>query len=83
MFALELAMGLLLGLGPLQRAQDTFYVGNLEDVRRVYQQRFIDTYAKVACAKLYDRKTPSPPRVCSTTGCCRSSKRTRLSCCAC
>ena len=57
-FALELAMGLLLGLGPLQRAQDTFYVGNLEGVGRVYQQRFIDTYAKVACAKLYDRKTP-------------------------
>ena len=25
---------------------------------RVYQQTFIDTYAKVACAKLYDRKTP-------------------------
>ena len=58
MFALELAMGLLLGLGPLQRALDTFYVGNLEGVRQVYQQRFIDTYAKVVCAKLYDRKTP-------------------------
>jgi transposase InsO family protein len=27
-------------------------------VRRVYQQTFIDTYTKVACAKLYDRKTP-------------------------
>ncbi len=25
---------------------------------RVYQQTFIDTYAKVARAKLYDRKTP-------------------------
>jgi transposase InsO family protein len=38
--------------------QDTFYVGNLTGVGRVYQQTFIDTYAKVACAKLYDRKTP-------------------------
>jgi transposase InsO family protein len=38
--------------------QDTFYVGNLKGVGRVYQQTFIDTYAKVACAKLYDRKTP-------------------------
>ena len=38
-------------------AQDTFYVGNLEGVGRVYQQTFIDTYSKVACAKLYDRKT--------------------------
>jgi hypothetical protein len=39
-------------------AQDTFYVGNLKGVGRVYQQTFIDTYAKVACAKLYDRKSP-------------------------
>jgi hypothetical protein len=39
-------------------AQDTSYVGNLKGVGRVYQQTFIDTYAKVACAKLYDRRTP-------------------------
>jgi transposase InsO family protein len=28
------------------------------DVGRIYQQTFIDTYSKVAFAKLYDRKTP-------------------------
>jgi transposase InsO family protein len=39
-------------------AQDTFYVGNLKGVGRIYQQTFIDTYAKVAFTKLYDRKTP-------------------------
>ena len=39
-------------------AQDTFYVGNLKGVGRVYQQTFVDTYAKVAFIKLYDRKTP-------------------------
>src|SRR3954468_4839337 len=39
-------------------AQDTFYVGTLKGVGRIYQQTFIDTYTKVACAKLYDRKTP-------------------------
>jgi transposase len=39
-------------------AQDTFYVGPLKGVGRVYQQSFIDPYAKVAFAKLYDRKTP-------------------------
>ena len=39
-------------------AQDTFYVGNLKGVGRIYQQTFIDTYAKVGFAKLYDRKTP-------------------------
>ena len=39
-------------------AHDTFYVGNMKGVGRIYQQTFIDTYAKVAFAKLYDRKTP-------------------------
>jgi hypothetical protein len=38
-------------------AQATFYVGTLKGVGRVYQETFIDTYAKVAFAKLYDRKT--------------------------
>ena len=38
-------------------AQDTFYVGTLKGVGRVYQQTFIDTYAKVGFAKLYDVKT--------------------------
>lgn len=38
--------------------QDTFYVGTLKGVGRIYQQSFIDTYSKVAFAKLYDRKTP-------------------------
>ncbi len=37
-------------------AQDTYYVGNLKGVGRIYQQTFIDTYSKVALAKLYDRK---------------------------
>ncbi|AKM33256.1 integrase (plasmid) [Pandoraea faecigallinarum] len=41
-------------------AQDTFYVGTLKGVGRVYQQTFVDTYSKVAFAKLYDRKTPLP-----------------------
>jgi hypothetical protein len=39
-------------------AQDTFYVGTLKGVGRIYQQTAIDTYSKVAFAKLYDRKTP-------------------------
>ncbi|WP_323993344.1 IS481 family transposase [Nguyenibacter sp. L1] len=39
-------------------AQDTFYVGTLKGVGRVYQQTFVDTYSKVGFAKLYDRKTP-------------------------
>ena len=39
-------------------AQDTFYVGPLKGVGRIYQQTFIDTYSTVGFAKLYDRKTP-------------------------
>jgi transposase InsO family protein len=38
-------------------AQDTFYVGTLKGVGRIYQQTFVDTYSKVAFAKLYDHKT--------------------------
>ena len=38
--------------------QDTFYVGNMKGLGHTYQQTFIDTYAKAAFAKLYDRKTP-------------------------
>src|SRR5215203_1785218 len=37
-------------------AQDTYYVGTIKGVGRIYQQTFIDTYSKVAHAKLYDRK---------------------------
>jgi transposase InsO family protein len=37
-------------------AQDTFYVGTLKGVGRIYQQTVIDTYTRVAFAKLYDRK---------------------------
>src|SRR3954454_21326703 len=37
-------------------AQDTYYVGMIKGVGRIYQQTFIDTYTKVALVKLYDRK---------------------------
>ena len=39
-------------------SQDTFYVGTLKGVGRVYQQTFVDTYSKVAAAKLYTTKAP-------------------------
>jgi transposase InsO family protein len=39
-------------------AQDTFYVGTLKGVGRIYQQTFIDTYSAVGFAKLYTSKTP-------------------------
>src|SRR6185295_19422188 len=37
-------------------AQDTYYVGTLKGVGRIYQQTFIDTYSKLALVKLHDRK---------------------------
>jgi len=37
-------------------AQDTYYVGTIKGVGRIYQQTVIDTYTKVGFAKLYDRK---------------------------
>lgn len=39
-------------------SQDTFYVGTLKGVGRIYQQTYVDTYSKVAFAKLYPNKTP-------------------------
>ena len=37
-------------------AQDTYYVGYIKGVWQIYQQTFIDTYSRVAFAKVYDRK---------------------------
>ena len=39
-------------------SQDTFYVGTIKGVGRIYQQTFVDTYSKWATAKLYPTKTP-------------------------
>lgn len=38
-------------------SQDTYYVGHIKGVGRIYQQTFIDTYSKVAILKLYTSKT--------------------------
>jgi hypothetical protein len=63
--------------------QDTFYVGTLQGVGRVYQQTFTDTYAKVAFAKLYDRKTRSPRPSSSMIGWCHFMTSTASVCRAC
>ena len=63
-------------------SQDTFYVGTLKSAGRVFQQSFIDTYTRVAHAKLYlaledidhtKTKAKSPP----TNGICRSGSMDR------
>jgi transposase InsO family protein len=37
-------------------SQDTYYVGTIKGVGRIYQQTFVDTYTRVGFAKLYDQK---------------------------
>ena len=38
-------------------SQDTYYVGTIKGIGRIYQQTVIDTYSRVAEAKLYQDKT--------------------------
>ena len=38
-------------------SQDTYFVGTIKGIGRIYQQTFIDTYCKVGIAKLYTEKT--------------------------
>ena len=58
--------------------EDTFYVGTLKGVGRIYRQTFIDTDSKVGFAKLYDRKRRCQPPTSSMIGGCRSSSSTRF-----
>jgi hypothetical protein len=62
-------------------AQDTFYVGTLKGVGRIYQQTFIDTYTKVAQVNSTIARTLWWRPTCLMTKCCRSSKRTTFGCC--
>ncbi len=39
-------------------SQDTFYVGYLKGVGRIYQQTVVDTYSSVTFAKVYTAKVP-------------------------
>ena len=38
-------------------SQDTYYVGTMKGVGKIYQQTFVDTYSRVAHCKLYTEKT--------------------------
>jgi transposase InsO family protein len=38
-------------------SQDTYYVGTMKGVGKVYQQTFVDTYSRIAICKLYTEKT--------------------------
>src|SRR5690242_4654458 len=64
-------------------AQDTFYVGTLKGVGRVYQQTFIDTYAKSPSPNSMTARRRSPPPRSSMTGWCRSTRSTASGYAAC
>ena len=38
-------------------SQDSYYVGTIKGVGRIFQQTFVDTYSRIAFAKLYTEKT--------------------------
>jgi hypothetical protein len=38
-------------------SQDTYYVGDMKGIGRIYQQTFVETYRRVAIVKLYSEKT--------------------------
>ena len=38
-------------------SQDSYYVGNMKGVGKIYQQTFVDTYSRVAQVKLYTEKS--------------------------
>ena len=64
-------------------SQETFYVGNLKGVGRIYQQTFVDTYSKVAFDKLYciRQKYPSRRQILSMIKFCLSLKSMSCLCC--
>jgi transposase InsO family protein len=70
-------------------ARDTFYVGTLKGVGRIYQQTVIDTYAKIAFAKrsplpsCTTARPQSPQPRSSMTGWCRSMTSTASGCAGC
>ncbi|MWP48162.1 IS481 family transposase, partial [Gilliamella sp. Pas-s27] len=37
-------------------AQDSYYVGHIKGIGKIYQQTFIDTYSRLAFAKVYTEK---------------------------
>ena len=39
-------------------SQDTYYVGFIKGVGKIYQQTFVDTYSQVVAAKVYNQKVP-------------------------
>jgi len=63
-------------------SQDTFYVGNMKGVGRIYQQTFVDTYSKLLLLSFTRRKHLLPQQICSMTRFYPSSKAISFLCCA-
>jgi len=61
-------------------SQDTFYVGTFKGVGRIYQQTYVDTYAKVAHCKLYTTKRRLQQQIYSMIEYCRSMRQSNFQC---
>jgi hypothetical protein len=64
-------------------AQDTFYVGNLNGVGGSTSRRSSIPMPRSLAPSFMIARRRSRPRICSTIGCCRCSRSTMSSCCAC
>lgn len=53
-------------------SQDTYYVGFIKGVGKIYQQTFVDTYFQVVCAKVDMQKVPTLQLTSLMTECYRS-----------
>jgi Winged helix-turn helix len=60
--------------------QDTYYVGNIKGVGRIYQQTFIDSFARPSWSSSMTVNMPLLLRTCSTTRCCPGMKRMACHC---
>ena len=63
--------------------QDTYYVGTIKSVGRIYQQTFLDTTPRWPSPNSMIARTRWSRRICLTTVCCPSSRSTRSRCCVC
>src|SRR6266536_2035858 len=57
-------------------AQDTFYVGTLKGVGRIYQQTFVTPTPRSASPSSTTSRRRSPPPICSMTGSSPSTRST-------
>ena len=62
-------------------SQDSYYVGYIKGIGKIYQQTFVDTYTRVAFAKVYDEKNSLVAADMLNERYCHSTMKMILICC--